>query len=600
LYVNSESGLYECKRCQVRGNLKTLYKHFGDEYPDEKQSLLPPRRGAVLEAATTLTEEMLLNNDDVLLYLIGEKRGLKAQTVLDRRIGYTARNWSLIHSLEHFRQEDIASAGIAQGRGDFFDHDIIIPYIENGRVVSVRGKNVSTGKYRTCTGDSVRLYNSDSLKGADDVIVVEGEFDCMILEQLLKSSGDSKLESIAVVGIPGASAFPEDFDRKLESAKRIFIGTDPDEPGRKAAEKLKERIGGRARVIEWPAEIVERAFSDGLQLKDLDWSTWIATYGATWQDIALVLKEASGGRLQSIAEAARQFRARPISGGLSLGFPSLDALIRPGLLPGQVLVALAKTGVGKTLWLCNVANSLIDHRVLFVTLEMTSSEIYERMCRIYRFYHPNATDYEIDEAFSGFLICDENKLTEKDMALLVDEYIATVGEGPELIIVDYLGYYARGVAGNSPYEKTSNAIMQLKAEAKRHRCVVISPHQVNRVAREGRAIEMSDARDSGVVEETADFVLSIYRPDDAMDLNDANAQPTGKLQIGILKSRHGNKDRKVGMQMGLLSLVILEDGDRFAKQARDECVDAFRGVSYEHNLMIRQLPKQQTLIGGTI
>jgi 5S rRNA maturation endonuclease (ribonuclease M5) len=43
---------------------------------------------------------------------------------------------------------------------------------------------------------------------------------------------------MAVIGLAGTGALPEDFDSRLSHLKRVFIATDPDEPGRKAAEKL--------------------------------------------------------------------------------------------------------------------------------------------------------------------------------------------------------------------------------------------------------------------------------------------------------------------------------------------------------------------------
>lgn len=597
LYINAESGLYDCKRCMERGNIKTLYRHFGDEWIEESTPATP-RRTAVLEGAVALGEQYLKNNDDVLLYLLKE-RGLSAESILDRRLGVVTPPWSLVRSLEHFTRDDLNAAAIVKGSGDdHFTNHILIPYIENNRIVQVRGKDLSTGRYATGPGDVVRLFNVDSARGAEDVILVEGEFDAMVLEQLLKSSGDPRLEATGVIGLPGANAVPEDIDYRLESAKRIFIGTDPDETGRKAAEKLKERLGGRARILAWPDSLIQRAFDDGLQLKQIDWTTWIAKYGATAVEVSGMLREAAGSRLQTVSQAANAFRSRPTSGGLTLGFYSLDALLKPGLLPGQVMVALAKTGAGKTVWLCNVAHNLISRRVLFITLEMTSSEIYERLARIYRFYRPYATDAEVETAFSTLLICDENKLTEKDFELLVEDYTSIVGEAPELVIVDYLGYYARGVKGNTPYEKTSNAVMQLKAEAKKHRVAIIAPHQVNRVAKEGRPIDMDDARDSGVVAETADFLLSIYRPDDGMDLNSPSAEPSGRLRVGVLKSRHGNKDRVVSLQMGLLSLVIVDDTSIHANLAKAECQEAFRGVSYEQYLASRRAPKQSQLGGS--
>ena len=249
--------------------------------------------------------------------------------------------------------------------------------------------------------------------------------------------------------------------------------------------------------------------------------------------------------------------------------------------PGQVCVILAKTGTGKTLLLCNMAYYMRNHRVLFISLEMTREEVYDRLARIYLFHHPRASEYEVETAMGNVLINDENRLGERDLTALVDEYEVETGARPEVVMVDYLGYYARGASGNSPYEKTTNAVMQLKAEAKAGRFVCISPAQVNRGTKEGKPIDLDDARDSGAIEETADFLFSIWRPDDALQAETANMQQSGKVKITILKSRHGGKDRTFTLVMDMLTLAIVDDGTRAATEATRHNHLAWRGEKWE-------------------
>ena len=183
--------------------------------------------------------------------------------------------------------------------------------------------------------------------------------------------------------------------------------------------------------------------------------------------------------------------------------------------PGQVMVVLAKTGTGKTVLLCNMAYNMREHRVLFVSLEMTREEVYDRLRRVYLFHYPRASDSELEHHMSSILICDENRLGERDLTQLVDEYEIETRRPPRRRARRLPRLLRPRPKGNSPYEKTTNAVMQLKAEAKAGRFVCISPAQVNRGTKEGKPIDLDDARDSGAIEETADFLLSIWRPDDA-------------------------------------------------------------------------------------
>lgn len=599
LYVNAESGLYSCKVCVCEGNSVTLMRHFGDQ-PTNGTTPSIGRRSEVLEAATAIGETMLTGDEDVIEYLLGPRRRLDPETIVARRLGWASRQWLLSKQLPEamgFKREDLVAAGIVavgeRGDYEYYLDRILIPYIENGHVVQVRGKDIF-GRYYTPVGDAVYLYNVDSLKGATEAVIVEGEFDTMMLADLLASSTEARYRKMAVLGLAGTGAMPADFDSRVAHLKHIFIATDPDVPGRKAAEEIAERIGTRAHTMIWPDALLNRAFTDGLELKELDWTTWIGRYHVSVGEVENCLR--LHGRLVTLADAMFRHLARPTA-GLQLGIRSLDSALTPGLLPGQLMVILAKTGVGKTLLLCNLAYNMRKRRVMFITLEMTAEEIWVRLARIARFYDPWLSDDSVAMFYGNLRICDHNRLSEADFEQLVDEYTEDVGDKPEIVFIDYLGYYARGRSGGSTYEKTSDAVMQLKGEAKKFSLSIIAPAQVNRLAKSGKPIDESDARDSGVIEESADMLLGAWRSDDALDTGD-NVTPSGKIHLKILKSRHGNKDRVVLLQMGLMSLVLVEDGSHDADRARRETTAAFQGQSYE--AWLQQVRNFQPNLGGVV
>lgn len=601
LYVNADDGWFDCKVCGAHGGPTLLQRYFGDEEAASLPGADPGERRRILNEVTQLAHEWLWTDDDTLLYLLNE-RGLSVETITERRIGRVKGRRSLAGHIEADKR-DLATTGLVHRDGpragqDFFYDHILIPYITHGQVVQVRGK-VPGGKYMTGPGESVRLFNTDALDDADDVIVTEGEFDAMALAQHLGTAADDAARRIGVVGLAGTGAYPSDMEGYFVNARRVFLGLDPDDAGRRAAVRLKERLGSKARILELPPELPKCDWTEFLlpvpEHADNAWRAQHPHAGHAWQDVLALMGEASGKRLFSIVEAGRKWRTqRSSSGGIQTGWRQLDSAILPGMLPGQLAVVLAKTGTGKTIVLCNLAYHQRDLPMLFISLEQTQEEVYERLRRIYLHHHPLASDEDVEAAYSKLMICEENRLGKDDLAQLIEEYEIETGEPPAVVLLDYLGYYARGMNGRSPYEKVSEAVMQLKGEAKRHRVVLWAPHQVNRMAKEGKPIGIDDARDSGVVEETADFMFSIYRPDDALR-EDSTSEPSGRLQLDINKSRHGGKGRRVTLLLDLLTLAIVETLSPEAKRVEQHNYLHWRGQTYEELRREETAPRQTSM-----
>lgn len=611
LYINVEEAVYSCKVCGASGGSYTLQKHFGDD-PKSGTSDDAFTRRRILDWAAATGAEMLANRDDVLLYLMNE-RGLDPQTIVDRKLGFVSDGWSLTGSLPaDFTREQLAQTGLVWKDGnrkgnDYFYRHLLIPITSRGHVVQIRGRvwgESKGGKYLSGPGETVRAFNVDSLDGAEEVILCEGEFDAIRLHEVLRGSSEDRVRRLAVVGLPGTNAFPDDLDDYLADIKRIYVGFDSDEPGRIAAEKLRERYGTRARVLQLPSIDGRKCDWTEFLLPKQDGRSWelehpYAGHGAT--DVLRLMAAAAGKRIHSVAESGAAFREyRSRNSGLQTGWDELDGVLHPGLLPGQVVFLLAKTGTGKTLLLCNLAYQMRRHRILFVSLEMTREEVYHRLERVYLFHHPGATVAELEYALNNIWICDENRLGERDLAALFSEYEVETGERPEVVFVDYLGYYARGAKGSSPYEKVTNAAMQLKADAKAARLVIIAPTQVNRVAKDGKPIDLDDARDSGAIEETGDFVLAAFRPDNALAADGlvVNARPTYKVKLSVLKSRHGGVGKVISLQMDALTLAIVEDGTRSAKRAEEHNILAWRGKTWDDLRAEETRPRQLAMPGG--
>ena len=435
----------------------------------------------------------------------------------------------------------------------------------------------------------MRLFDVDELGEADEAIVCEGEFDAIALKQALAHAPEDRVRKLGVVAIPGASAIPSGFEQYFAHIRKVYLGFDPDEAGRRAAVKVKELLGAKARILELP---------EGLP--KCDWNEYFAGRGKGWRDVMDLVGQASGKRLWTCREAfTRWRRQRSDASGLGLGFAGYDHVTQPGLLPGHVMVILAKTGTGKTVTLSNLAYNLRATPTLYLSLELTQEQVLEQLWRIHHFHQPYADHATFEREFAGLRICEQNRMAEREVGELIDEYTEDVGVPPGLVLLDYLGYFARGARGSSPYEKTANAVMALKAIAKDRHVPIIAPHQVNRMAKEGKPISIDDARDSGVVEETADFLLSIYRPDDAIDdPNLPEAMPSGKVRLAINKSRTGGKGRIFTLQFSLASLALVDEDSDLAAKAKDENQLIWEGLTYEQIRAQTPVRQLQLVKGG--
>jgi hypothetical protein len=578
LYVNVDAftdvvGLHYCHLCGAKGNLVTLQKFFGDyQKPlDEDDSYV---RMQILAAACDWYHERLGEHEDAYRWLRGSKRGLEAETIIKYRLGYapvTAGN-QLYRALKDlgFKTTDILGTGLvsrdreSERLFDTLSGMVTIPYFVAGNCVSIRGRawpeRADKPKYRTPPGVVTRLYNSEAVWGEDEVCVAEGELDALVLEQF----------GFKAVACPGANVWQSNWKDYFTGLRRAWILFDPDEAGEKGASRLIEEVGPRARRVHLPSDVTE----------------WILE-GHDASELREIMAEAGRSRfLVSVHEAAAEFRRVQSQSGLRLGYGYLDHYMAPGLHPHQIAVLIAKSGVGKTVMLLNFMQRAVmvdgqsDLRFLFVSLEQTGGEWFDRARRLYGFYNPNSTDQQAEQFWAARLhLIEKNRLSEDELLASLDDFEYEMGGKPDLVLVDYLGYWAQGFKGDR-YERTSDAIMSIKAIAKDRRVPFIVPQQVNRSSRYGEEPDIDTIRDAGTVLETTDFLFSFWTEDDRHGL--AEPEKNGRYFLRMGKSRHGNRGAKVGFQFDPLYLAhVPTDESLWLRKAVEDMEEHRQGGTYE-------------------
>ena len=239
--------------------------------------------------------------------------------------------------------------------------------------------------------------------------------------------------------------------------------------------------------------------------------------------------------------------------GLETGYKSLD-LILQGLQPSSMTIIGARPGTGKTAFALGIlihVGAVVKRPALFFSLEMSRQELAERIlastARIdsskLRTGDLSDADWNRAHEAFGFLqsarvfIDDNPSLTVMDVrsrARRIKQQQGDLG----VVVVDYLQLMSsRGRAENRQVE-VSDMSRSLKILARELQCPVIALSQLSRKL-EDRADKrpvMSDLRESGSLEQDADVVLFLFRPEQYGEVaNDKKSE----AEIIVGKNRNG-------------------------------------------------------------
>lgn len=193
-------------------------------------------------------------DDEAFDYLLGKDRGLKPETIKKFRIFSIEDVKTTFEYLKDcFTDEELIISGLINKEGNFVFtyHKILIPYIENHKITYLRGRCIDTKKkFSKYIGLSnfagnlspKRFYNIGTLRNinpGDKLIVCEGEFDSMIMEQ----------EGFNALGVPGVTNIPE---KQIQLIKDfdLYVAFDNDDAGRDAMQRFVKLINKPIKAIK--------------------------------------------------------------------------------------------------------------------------------------------------------------------------------------------------------------------------------------------------------------------------------------------------------------------------------------------------------------
>lgn len=229
----------------------------------------------------------------------------------------------------------------------------------------------------------------------------------------------------------------------------------------------------------------------------------------------------------SVAELQRRVNSSEALTGLPTSIPALDDMLC-GYQPGDLIVLAARPSVGKTAFTVQSIVNAARHgkRVLFFSLEMTGVKIADRIQA--HVAQVNAAGMKrpalFDDADFGALFNAATEIAE--IPLYIDETPGLPVEalnararqahatgGVDLIAIDYL---TQMTPPSGPKLNTADALQiitrSLKGLGKELNVPVILLSQLNRDG-DGHRPTLKTLRDSGAIEQDADVVMFLHRPD---------------------------------------------------------------------------------------
>jgi len=185
--------------------------------------------------------------------------------------------------------------------------------------------------------------------------------------------------------------------------------------------------------------------------------------------------------------------------------------------PGELVIVLGDTGMGKSTFVSNLCTLLRNHRIMYLSLENNWHLTYGRMVQMVNGYSSNNVlkYHELDESSKTF---------DKDLKVLYNSFDnisfghqspdvdklqeAVAFQKPHIVVVDTTDeMHVKNV--HNDFERMNLIIRKLKEIATNQDCIVIAVHHVNKESAKNGYIDMHSAKGSTTVVQKADKVITI-------------------------------------------------------------------------------------------
>lgn len=210
--------------------------------------------------------------------------------------------------------------------------------------------------------------------------------------------------------------------------------------------------------------------------------------------------------------------------GLSTGLKKVDTMTQ-GFVPGELMIISGQTSHGKTQLSNNIMLSVAknEHKVMFVTMEMTKQETADR-------FNMLTKDQDIGEG--KIFLNMRADLAYTDVTKLIEK---AKEKGCELVVIDHLHYFSRSVENAT--QEVSKIVKEFKSAAVQYEIPIILICHVRKMAPKKHPT-LEDLRDSSLIAQDADLVLIVWRDESP------TASNPNEVEVTLWKNRNRQKKHR--------------------------------------------------------
>ena len=384
-----------------------------------------------------------------------------------------------------------------------------------------------------------------------DLAIQQKPIDMLTVIEQLRKSG--KLESV------GGTSYIAQLSQKVVSSAHI------DYHSRIIAQKYLAR-----ELITFSSDVSRKAFDETNDVDDLMQEAEGKLFEISQRNVKKdvvhinpIIKEA----FNLMREASK--RTDGLS-GLASGFHDLDKLTS-GWQNSDLIIIAARPGMGKTALVLSMAKNMavnLNIPIAVFSLEMSNVQLVNRLIvNVAELsaekiktgqlaeYEWHQLDTKINKLYDAPIFIDDTpslsvlELRTKSRRLVKEHNV-------KCVIIDYLQLMNAGISFNIREQEVSFISRSLKSMAKELKIPVIALSQLNRSldmrtnqfkpnkdGHDAKRPQLSDLRESGAIEQDADIVCFIHRPEYYKIFQDEHGNDlTGKAEIIIAKHRNGSTD----------------------------------------------------------
>lgn len=499
LYMDQQDGAFFCHKCNERGNLITLQRHFGDYQKDSPsmERLNQTRHEAVRaafddqskpynipEEKNVIEAHKRLLNEKTAFEYVTVKRGLSVETIKAFKIGL-------------YIDKD----------GDRW---LVIPHFEKGKLVNIKSRSLPPAKktFRRVKDCRSVLFNSDCLEVNNMVFLCEGEIDALTLWD--------RGEKNVIATTTGAGSFEPAWIDQLKDVKKIIVLYDPDEAGQKGAHELLRRLGyDRCFNVVLPeGQDVNEYFTSGHTISDF--IGYVSEHARQF-DVAGVMSFAEG-----LKKYQEEYQKPETSTGIRTGWHSVDKIIKTGLMPGELIVLSAPPKIGKSTLALQIVshNALQEIPALFFCLEMRPMKVIHKITQC----HVKSEEIGVMEieqtqaAFKGKPLYLGFCYQRPTLEGIIETIKASIRRyGLKLVVFDHLHFLCRSI--NNQVQEVGLAVQTFKFLAEELEIPIILIAQPRKIQPDS-IMTAQDLKDSSAIYSDCDHLILMHRARKVTNIND--------------------------------------------------------------------------------